>query len=111
MGATLGPALIGEWLSHVTARNMVLIGSAFTNTSDVLSVNSFERLYGLVSRQALIVSMKEIYGWLLIAAIAMLIILALSYSNVRPFAIFPKWSSIRRSIRRLVRFELRAARG
>ena len=38
--------------------------------------------------------------------IASLLFITLSYSKVRPWAIFPKWRSIRHSIRRLVRMEV-----
>ncbi|MDE6832550.1 MAG: hypothetical protein K2J07_07465, partial [Muribaculaceae bacterium] len=56
-----------------------------------------------VQTQALVVSMKEIYGWLLIIALASLMVILLSYSSVRPFAIFPKWSTIRRVIKHMAR--------
>lgn len=58
--------------------------------SDILS--------GLIQRQALVVSMKEIYGWLLFAVVITLLILFTSYSNIRPWAIFPRWSTIRKNI-------------
>ena len=47
---------------------------------------------------ALVVSMKEIYGWLLITAIVSLLIIGLSYAPVRPWAIFPKWRTIRKIV-------------
>ncbi len=103
MGAALGPALVGEWFSHVMARNMTNIGSVFADTSSSIHLMSLGQIFGMVQPQALVVSMKEIYGWLLIAAIVSILCIALSYGPVRPFAIFPKWSSVRRTLRRLVR--------
>lgn len=50
-----------------------------------------------------ILNMKEIYGWLLVIAIASLGVILVSYSKVRPFAIFPKWSTVRRVIKHMVR--------
>lgn len=47
--------------------------------------------------------MKEIYGWLLIVALTSLLVILVSYSSVRPFAIFPKWSNVRRVIKHIVR--------
>jgi len=61
------------------------------------------QLYGTVQRQALVVSMKEIYGWLLIAALVSLLLVLFSHESVRPFAIFPKWSTVRRVIKHIVR--------
>lgn len=85
MGATLGPAIVGEWFSRVLARDMNALG--------------------IVPLDAMVLSMKEIYGWLLIGALFFLLILAVSYGELRPFAIFPKWRTIRRAIRRLARME------
>lgn len=85
MGATLGPAIIGEWFSRVLARDMHAL--------------CIEPL------QAMVLSMKEIYGWLLIGALFFLLTLAVSYGELRPFAIFPKWRTIRRAIRRVARME------
>ena len=62
-----------------------------------------QELFGLVQTQALVVSMKEIFGWLLIVALLSLLIILLSYSSLRPNAIFPKWKTVRRVLRHVVR--------
>lgn len=90
MGATLGPAIIGEFLRHTMAKNVSLLGSAITDSSPDIAHMPFTQLYGLVQTQALIVSMKEIYGWLLIIAILSLLIIFVSYSSLRPAAFLPK---------------------
>lgn len=46
-------------------------------------------LYGMVQLQALVVSMKEIYGWLLMVALVALLVILVSYAPLRPWAIFP----------------------
>lgn len=103
MGATLGPAIIGELLRHTVAKNTALIGTKISNTNPDIIFAPMDQLFGLVQTQALIVSMKEIYGWLLMIALTSLIVILLSYSSVRPFAIFPKWSTVRRVIKHVVR--------
>ncbi len=103
MGATLGPALIGEWLRHTMAKNSALFGTNMEDFNPGITNIPPEQLFGMVRQQALVVSMKEIYGWLLTASIFSLIIILISYSNVRPFAIFPKWSTVRRMIKHLAR--------
>lgn len=103
MGATLGPAIIGELLRHTMAKNAALIGANMTAANPETAFAPLGQLYGMVQTQALIVSMKEIYGWLLIVAIASLTVILISYSSVRPFAIFPKWSAVRRVIKHIVR--------
>ena len=57
----------------------------------------------MVQRHALVVSMKEIYGWLLIVALVTLLVIIVSYNRVRPSALFPKWSTIRKIFRHNVR--------
>ena len=83
MGATLGPAIVGEWFRHVFMRDIIA--------------------WGMPQPQAMVFAMKEIYGWLLIAALFSILVMAVSYGPMRPFAIFPKWKNIRRTIRRFAR--------
>ena len=105
MGATLGPAIIGEFLRHTIAKNASLLGSAITDFNPDTAHIPLGQLYGLVQTQALVVSMKEIYGWLLIIAIFSLMIILVSYGPIRPAAFFPKWKTVRRTFRRIVRLE------
>jgi len=100
MAATLGPAIIGEWLKHTMARNSMLLGSNIVDFNPDIIPAAIGKYYGMVQMQSLIVSMKEIYGWLLVAALFSLMTILLSYGNIRPFAIFPKWKTIRREIKR-----------
>lgn len=108
MGATLGPAIIGEFLRHTMAKNASLLGSAITDFNPDTTHVPLGQLYGLVQTQALVVSMKEIYGWLLIIAIFSLMIILVSYGPLRPAAFFPKWKTVRRTFRRIVRLEEQA---
>ena len=52
------------------------------------------QLYGLEQMQTLIVSMKDIYGRLLVIAIVSLMIILVIYSPLRPAAFFPKWKTV-----------------
>lgn len=107
MGATFGPAVIGEMLQHLIARNASQIGSAMTATNPAASHIPLGQLMGMVQRQALAVSLKEIFGWLLILALVSLTTIILSYGPLRPWAIFPKWSTVRRVVRHTVRMTAR----
>ena len=107
MGASFGPAVIGEFLRHTMARNAAVIGSAMTDTNQAAVHMPLGELFGTVQIQALVVSMKEIYGWLLIAALAALTVLLVSYGPVRPNAFLPKWRTIRRLIRQSLRRDSR----
>ena len=105
MGATLGPAVIGEFLRHTMAKNASLLGASLTDFNPDTLHTPFGQLYGMVQTQALIVSMKEIYGWLLIIALISLTVIVVSYGPMRPWAFFPKWRTIRKVLRRTVREE------
>lgn len=107
MSATFGPAVVGEFLRHVMAKNASLIGSVMTASNPDATHVPVGELYGMVQLQALVVSMKEIYGWLLMVALVALLVILVSYAPLRPWAIFPKWKTIRRTIRRMVRFDAR----
>lgn len=108
MDASLSPAIIGEFLRLTVAKNASLLGSAITDFNPDIAHVPLGQLYGLVQTQALVVSMKEIYGWLLIIAIFSLMIILVSYGPIRPTAFFPKWKTVRRTFRRIVRLEEQA---
>ncbi len=107
MSATLGPALIGEFLRHTVAKNFSYISGTFTDFNLDITEIPISSLYQMAQAQALVVSMKEIYGWLLIIGLTSLTIILISYGPLRPMAIFPKWKTIRRTLRQLVRSEER----
>lgn len=101
LSVTFPTALLGELLQHVTAYNAAWLSSAFMHGSPL----PVEEAYGMVQAQALAVSMKDIYGLLLIAGIIMFVVILLSYAPVRPSAYLPKWHTIRRLFRHIVRTE------
>ena len=99
MGATFGVAIVGEWLRHVMAKNVALLSASFTAVNHDVVNMPIGQLYGMVQLHAMVVSMKEIYGYLLIIALISLATIAVSYGPIRPTAIFPKWKTIRRILR------------
>jgi len=103
MGATFGPAVVGEALRRTLAENVVLLSAGLTHSNPAAACMSPGELCSMVQRQALVVSMKEIYGWLLLTALLSLLLIMVRHSLVRPFAVFPKWSTVRRVIKHLVR--------
>ncbi len=103
MGAALGQAIVGEWLRHAVASNTAKISSVLTDTNvDAVQI-PLGNLYGQVQLQALVVSMKEIYGWLLIAGVIAMALILVSYGPLRPNAFFPKWRTIRRGLHHIVK--------
>ncbi len=82
----------------------MLIGAEMVATNVKASLLPMSQLYGIVQHQALIVSIKEVYGWLLMAAIVLIaMLLVVSSGTIRPSAIHPKWSTIRKQMKRSLR--------
>ena len=101
MGAAFGPAVIGVVLKHLVARKYVILAGSILDTDPRVAAMPFGELYGMVRLQSLAVSLKELYGALLIISIAVIILILLSYGSVKPNAFFPKWRRIRKIFRRL----------
>lgn len=101
MGATLAPAVVGEFFKRTMAKNAVLLSADITGADPETVRAPLGQLYGMVQTQALAVSVKEIYGWLLIVALVSFLAILVGYSTVRPFAVFPRWSTIRQIIKRM----------
>lgn len=103
LGSVLGSAVIGELLQSVMSRNVALIGSSATAnyfSSHKISIGDFQHM---VQMQALVESIKEIYGFFLLLGLLIIILLLVSYNPIRPIAIFPKWKTISSILRHNIR--------
>lgn len=103
MSAAFGPAVIGEFFTHTMAENTALLSTAIVDINPETATIPVGQIFEIIQKQALIVSMKEVYGWLLIVAISSFLLILVSHSALRPWAIFPKWSTIRHVIRHFTR--------
>lgn len=102
-GGALGAAVLGQALKAVVKRNAMLLAAGLDNVNPLANRLPFGELYGALQRQALMVSMKELYGWLTLAGILCLLLFLVNESGIRPQkAIHPTY----RAIRRLIRLEL-----
>jgi len=82
----------------------MLLGSAVGHVNPFVSRIPLGELYGAVQQQALMVSMKELYGWLILMALFCLLVFLIYESDIRPYKVlYPTY----RSIRRFVKHELR----
>ncbi len=111
LAGPIGTAIVGRWLKVTMTRNSMLLGERMDSVKLSTSQASFGELYGMVQVQSLLESMKEIYGWLLLLAIACLIGLALRYSTIRPIKLVePTYRAIHKFIRNEIKFSLRLRR-
>ena len=111
LAAPIGNAIVGRALKIVMTRNAMLLGDRMDNIGLSTSHAPFGELYGMVQLQALVESMKEIYGWLLLVAIVCLIGLMLRYSGIRPMKVIePTYSAIYNFLRHDMKLRLRIRR-
>lgn len=92
MGATFGPAVIGEVFNRLVTKNMALLSTGLTDTANI----PLQKIIGTLQQQAVAVSMKEIYGWLLMIALASVAVFLIIGRPIRPDSFQPTWTRIRR---------------
>ena len=103
-GGALGTAILGHALNGAMKKNAMLLGARLDHVNPFASRISAGELYGVVQQQALMISMKELYGWLILLALFCLLVFLVYESDIRPYKVLhPTY----RSIRRFVKHELR----
>ena len=98
IASCIGMAIVGRLLKVVQKANFTELSASIDNVT-IHSYNNIGQLYGIAQKQALLESMKEVYGILLIVAITALLLFALTRSGIRPVGVFhPLFSAIRRTL-------------
>lgn len=111
LAGVMGTAIVGRILNVVMERNFTLLSSEVDGVGYDPHVMPFGEMYGAVQVQALMESMKEIYGWLIVVAVGCLIILSLRASDIRPNKVIqPTFHRISLLMRREVLARLRYRR-
>lgn len=103
-GAALGDSIVGHALQVVTKKNAMLLSAGFDHVNPASYKLPAGALYGALQQHALLVSMKELYGWLLMIGLFCLFVFMVKESSLRPkYAIHPKFRTIRRAIKHELR--------
>lgn len=106
LGGAFGSAVLGRILKVVMQKNSMLLGAGIDGVQPLAGKLPLAEIYGAVQQQALAVSLKEIYGWLLWACLLCLAIFLLKENSARPFhALHPTYRSIRRYIKHNLRMD------
>ena len=104
-GSVLGTAILGRALNVVMKKNAILLSANLDHVNPVIGYIPQGALYGALQQQALMVTMKELYGWLTIIELSCLLLFMIKESDIRPrYAWHPRY----RVIRRYIKHELRA---
>ena len=100
LAGPIGNAIVRRLLKVVSARNAMWLSEGLDRVEQSASHTHLSELYGMVQVQALLESMKEIYGWLLLVAIFCLVFLMLRCSDIRPSRVIePTYRAIHKWIR------------
>ena len=106
IGGPIGIAILEHLMKGATAKNAMLLSSNMDRVNSAIIHFPLESVYGSMQKQALMISMKEIYGWLSLLAIFCLLLFMIKESSLRPkLALHPRY----RVIRRWVKHELRSS--
>lgn len=110
LAGPIGTAIVGRMLSVIVARKAMLLSEGVDTINS--SPTQIGELYGVVQLQALMESMKEIYGILLMLSIVILLALSVRHSTIQPRKVVePTLRAIakvlRRDFRRQSNFEYR----
>lgn len=108
LAGPIGTAIVGRALTVTMTRNSMLLSERLDHVNTATQHAPFGELYGMVQMQALLESMKEIYGWLLLVAIVCLIGLMLRYSGIHPIRVIePTYRTIYNLMRGEVKLRIR----
>ncbi|WP_047447305.1 hypothetical protein [Alistipes sp. ZOR0009] len=99
LGSMLGTAILTYAFKHVTAKNIVLLSPNLDRVNTAVSHIPAGNIYGGLQQHAMLLSMKEIYGWLGLLGIFCLLAFLLRESSLRPQSLHPKFKSIRRALK------------
>jgi hypothetical protein len=103
LGALIGNAFLNHAFKIALKKNMMLLGANLDNVNTLSKHIPSGELFNNLQLQAIMVSMKEIYGWLCILGIFCLMVFLLYRSTLRPTALHPKFHTIRRAIKHQLR--------
>ena len=106
--SVIGTAIIGRVFNIVMKKNYMLLGMNLDHVNPTTSHIHLGNLYGITQQHALMISMKEIYGWLLFLALGCLLFFLLYKSSLRPFGVIhPKFSTIRKTLKHELRIRMK----
>ncbi len=104
LGGALGTAILDHALRGAMAKNALLLSATLDRVNPVASHLPAGQLMSMLQQQALMVSMKELLGWLTLFSLFCLLVLLLTESDIRPHRVLhPSF----RIVRRLIKHELR----
>ncbi|MCD7898665.1 MAG: hypothetical protein LUH22_01950 [Bacteroides sp.] len=107
IAGVLGTAILSHWLKILVKKNAMLLGASLDHVNTAANHLPGKTVYGALYQQSMMVSMKELYGYLLLLGIFCLFAFMVKESSIGPTSVIhPTY----RRIRRWVKHELRKDR-
>lgn len=99
-GAAIGNTLVGRLFDIISLKNFNIISSTFDHVNTNINTIRMEDLYHIAYQHAIIVSIKEIYGWLLMLSLLCILFLLFRKSDIKPNQMIthPKFKNLRKQI-------------
>ncbi|MDD4819995.1 MAG: hypothetical protein PHD21_04095 [Flavobacteriales bacterium] len=98
-GSVLGTAVLGQWMKFLLKKNILLLSSSLDNVNPLANRIPMDGMYGVLQGQALMVTMKELYGYLALIGVFCILLFLFTQSDIRPQnVIHPTYMAIRRFV-------------
>jgi hypothetical protein len=97
-GPLLGSAILTNVFHILTKKNVLFLGANLDKVNPLTNHIPVQSLYYSLQQQAMLVSMKEILGWLCIAGLSCFVTYLLYRSSLHPQALSPKLKQAFREI-------------
>lgn len=108
VGGVFGASVVEHLFSILVKKNAMLLSANIDNVNTSIRHIPLNNLYGAVQQHAVLVSMKEVYGWLILVGMSSIIIFMLKESSLNPkSAIHPTYRNIRRFVKHQLRIDLK----
>lgn len=108
VGALLGSTILHQLFTIAATKNFMILSSNLDRIHYKLQHITQSELYKITQQQSVMVSIKELYGWLCIVSLLCLLLFFLKTSTLRPSTIHPKFKTIRRIIKHQLKIDYRA---
>lgn len=100
-GGLLGTAVIQNVLKELTAKNFTLLSANLDHVNHKLQKADMGAVFGLLQSEVLLVSFKELYGYLVLLALACMVVFILyRYPYYPKLTLYPRTRVIIRYLRR-----------
>jgi len=105
LGGVIGDAFVNRLFNITLKKNLMLAEGNLDNLNQSIAHIPQSELFQQLQMHSMMVSVKEIYGWLCIAGCFVLLLFFIWKSTLRPNTFHPKFRTIRQAIKHQLRLD------